>query len=113
MRNADGVFHLKLCYPDLTEYAFPCNEWIQESNPVLESTITGYVKIKITWETNKARWPFQGLGLSPPSFAYNLIDDSPDNLNFFNSIGSIKYYPAGKLWGAMETTDQREIFVKY
>ena len=39
MRNKDGVFHCKLCYPEL-KYDVPWNEWVQNSNPVTESTIT-------------------------------------------------------------------------
>ena len=31
MRNDEGMFHFKLCYPERTEYQFPCNEWIQSS----------------------------------------------------------------------------------
>eukprot|EP00092_Neocalanus_flemingeri_P012265 GFUD01013221.1.p1 GENE.GFUD01013221.1~~GFUD01013221.1.p1 ORF type:complete len:589 (+),score=124.60 GFUD01013221.1:122-1768(+) len=92
MRNEDGVFHLKLCYPELTEHAYPCNEWIQSSNPVLESTITGYIGIKETWPKNSGGNAFQGLGLSPPSFSSNLIDDAPSSTSWWNSIGTLKYH---------------------
>eukprot|EP00091_Calanus_sinicus_P011807 TRINITY_DN26656_c0_g1_i1.p1 TRINITY_DN26656_c0_g1~~TRINITY_DN26656_c0_g1_i1.p1 ORF type:complete len:149 (-),score=41.01 TRINITY_DN26656_c0_g1_i1:134-523(-) len=39
MRNGDGLFHFKLCYPDLRKVAI---EWLQSSNPVNESTVAGY-----------------------------------------------------------------------
>ena len=89
MRNDDGVFHFKLCYPELSE-EFPCNEWIQSSNPVTESNITGYSGVKLTYPKNGIGGPFQGLGLSPLSFGYNLIDDAPSHGNWFSSIGTIK-----------------------
>jgi hypothetical protein len=50
MKGREGVFCVKLCYPELTE--FPCNEWIQRSNPATESTITGYAAIRLTWNTD-------------------------------------------------------------
>ena len=38
-----GLFHFKLCYPELVGVngLNGCNEWIQTSNPAMESTITG------------------------------------------------------------------------
>merc|ERR1711892_1305385 len=48
-RNCDGVFHFKLCYPDLVgNFNFPCNEWTQSSNPLYESLIEDFTPIKIT-----------------------------------------------------------------
>jgi hypothetical protein len=87
MKNKDGVFLLKLCYPQLTQYDFPCNVWTQKSNPVTESTITEFVGITLTFPTQ-----FQGLGLSPPSFSSNLIDNSPSSGDWWVSIGTICYY---------------------
>ena len=87
MRNGEGTFHFKLCYPELasvTNNFFPCNEWIQSSNPFTEQTITGYAGITVTWNTNGIGGTFQGLGLSPPSYRYNLIDAAPDLVGFSN-----------------------------
>ena len=50
MRDGKGRFHLKLCYPELTEFNPPCNEWIQTSNPATEETITGYEEVQLTFE---------------------------------------------------------------
>ena len=47
MRNRDGKFHLKLCYPELTQFSPPCNEWIQTSNPATETAITGYEEVQV------------------------------------------------------------------
>ena len=91
MRNAEEVFHFKLCYPEMAE-DFPCNEWTQSSNPLTQQTITGFAGINVTWNTNGIRGPFQGLGLSPPSFHVNLIDAAPDSPNRWYSIGPIRYY---------------------
>jgi len=97
MRNEDGVFHFKLCYPDLTEYDPPCNEWKQSSNPLTESKITGYSAIAIAWPKNSINKEFGGLGLSPPSFRENLIDDAPEHAWWHCSIGSLKH------WGGSDT----------
>ena len=37
-RGVDGNFQFKLCYPELGQ----CNEWTQSSNPVTDTTITGF-----------------------------------------------------------------------
>ena len=92
MRNAEGVFHFKLCYPELAE-DFPCNEWTQSSNPLTQQTITGFAGITVTWNTNGIGGPFQGLGLSPLSFSDNLIDAAPDISFWWYSIGTLTNYP--------------------
>ena len=96
MRNNKGVFHFKLCYPELANATnvSPCNEWVQSSNPVTESTITGYAPILLTWNTNGVGGTFQGLGLSPPSFSYNLLDNTPGDSQWVFSIGSLQYWPS-------------------
>jgi len=93
-RTKKGYFHFKLCYPELTDFPFPCNEWTQTSNPVLESKITDYKAIKITWNKDGINRPFHGIGLSPASKQYNLIDDAPDHINWWTSIGSLKNWPS-------------------
>ena len=88
MRNDDGMFHFKLCYPEQSG----CNEWIQSSNPLLESTVTGYADVNLTWTKSGLNGPFQGLGLSPPSASKNLIDDLPNHANNYMSIGTMTYW---------------------
>ena len=97
MRNEDGVFHFKLCYPEFTEYDPPCNEWKQSSNPLTEPKITGFSAKAITWPKNSIDKEFGGLGLSPPSFRENLIDDAPEHSYWYSSIGSLKH------WGGSDT----------
>ena len=105
MRNKDGVFHFKLCYPELKD-DFPCNEWIQSSNPVTEATITGYAAIRITCNTDGIGGSFRGLGLSSPSFSYNLIDAAPEHVNWYSSIGTLVY------WGGSDTVPGCDVAVK-
>ena len=45
----NGVFHLRICFPDYTEDEFPCNEWEQSSNFVLETTVSGFKAIRLTF----------------------------------------------------------------
>ena len=45
----NGVFHLRICFPDYTEDEFPCNEWEQSSNFVHEKEITGFKAIRLTY----------------------------------------------------------------
>jgi len=94
-RTNQGYFHFKLCYPELTQFPFPCNEWTQTSNPVFESKITDYNPINIIWNKDGINQPFHGIGLSPSSKAYNLIDDAPDHVNWFSSIGTLLNWPGG------------------
>ena len=56
-RGSDGNFQFKLCYPGLTTGVGgrKCNEWIQSSNPVTETTITGFKPIFLAFP-NLAPW---------------------------------------------------------
>ena len=115
-RTTQGYFHFKLCYPELTQFPFPCNEWTQTSNPVLESKITDYNAIHITWSKDGINRPFHGIGLSPNSKAYNLIDDAPDHGNWWSSIGSIRNHPAGSstIPGPLNNEVKKaELYVQY
>ena len=95
MRNDAGVFHFKLCHPERTEEAFPCNEWKQSSNPVLESTVTGFVAIRLTWPLRSDGQAFGGLMKSNPG--NNLMDDDP-SAYWWNSVGTLSDYH-GKIPG--------------
>ena len=99
MRNREGYFRFNLCYPDLTPEDFPCNEWIQSSNPAKESNITGYAAIRLTWNTNGIGGTFQGLGLSPRSCHHNLIDAAPDHVYWWYFIGTLRYYSSDSVAG--------------
>merc|ERR1712013_548766 len=75
MRDDNGMFHFKLCYPERTEEDFPCNEWKQSSNPLMDSKVTGFVGIRLTWPLRSDGKPFGGFMKSNPG--NNLMDDDP------------------------------------
>ena len=89
-RLCSGDFHIQLCYPELEQnYSFPCNEWTQFNNPVLDSLISNYKPINITFQSETA--DFQGLSMSARGKADNLIDDYPYfQLGRSFSVGTIK-----------------------
>ena len=112
LRNYDEVFHFKLCYPELTKYSYPCNEWKQSSNPVVDSAISGFEAITLTFPKNGLKMPFGGLGLSPLSFASSLIDDTPDHFTWWMSIGTLRLYK-GQLTGpSMIGVKRNELYVE-
>ena len=62
-RTCNGDFHFKLCYPELAEnYSFPCNEWIQFSNPAADSIVRDFKPIKVTFKSQFEE--FGGLGMA-------------------------------------------------
>ena len=88
MKHSDGSFHLRLCYPELKG----CNEWTQTSNPVTESTITGYKPIKLDFGS------FTGLGVNMISDRKNAyIDYLPNTGHWFYAVGAMNY------WGGSNT----------
>ena len=89
-----GGFHFKLCYPEVSK----CNEWVQTSNPVEESTITGFSAITLTWTKNSLDNPWLGIGLSPPS-PHSLIDDFPTHDYWWTSIGTLRLLSGDKIPG--------------
>ena len=91
-RLTDGTFHLKLCYPELTSLEPLCNEWSQTSNPATDSNITGFHPIHIAFSKNSCNKEFGGLGLSPASDIYTLIDDAPDQSRWYNAIGAYQSF---------------------
>ena len=88
-RQADGSFHLKLCYPGLTAvHDPPCNEWTQTSNPATVSNITGFTPISIVFKMTGTGGSFGGLGLSIGSIA--LLCDTPTSApNWWSAIGAL------------------------
>ena len=110
-RDFEGKFQFKLCYPELSA---KCNEWIQTSNPAIETTITGFVPISLEFTLNGAGKPWAGLGRSLSLWTRPLMTDSPSANNWFCAIGSPSYWPkspfipAWKEQGAAKV----ELFVK-
>ena len=95
-RNYDGTFKFKLCYPELTwgVNKEKCNEWIQSSNPLTDSTITGFVAISLAFTKNGDLRDWKGLGKASPQLP-TAIDDAPEtSFRWFSSIGATQFYPS-------------------
>ena len=93
MRNSDGKFYLKLCYPELTQFNPPCNEWIQTSNPATETAITGYKEVQVTFQGSAERTgaKFGGLELvTSKSPGRTWIDADPSHGNWWYAIGALR-----------------------
>ena len=115
MQLPDGIFHLKVCFPDLIdEFKNPCNEWIQTSNPVTETTITGYKPIRLTFPKRGDGGPFMGLGLNQADLrSHTLIDDMPDSGFWWLAIGAISEFGTGTIPGpCCQTVSQVELFIE-
>ena len=97
-RRADGKFRFKLCYPELTWgwEGGKCNEWLQTSNPVSETEITGFERISGNLIAFGSRFDsgefagWVGIGRSHSQFSNSLIDDDPTGDNWFTAIGALK-----------------------
>ena len=109
----DGVFHIRFCWEYLiTRHKFPCNEWKQSSNFAIETTITDFEPLAITFEKSGVGGTFGGLGVSPPSFCCNLIDDLPDHGNWFYSVGTVMGWAVGFPGPFPTDTMNAQIYIK-
>jgi hypothetical protein len=64
----NGVFHLRICFPDYTEDEFPCNEWEQTSNFVTDKVVAGFKAIRLTYPKCYGDIDFVGLYASASSY---------------------------------------------
>ena len=94
-RGSDGNFTFLVCYPELKwgVDGKVCNEWIQSSNPLTESTIIGFQPISLAFTLDSYRNDWRGIGRSPSSFECTTIDDSPSQSNCYTAIGAITNWP--------------------
>ena len=105
-RLEDGSFHLRLCYPGLTNSSIPCNEWTQTSNPATQCTITGFQPIHITFNSSGARQAFGGLGISDTT--QTLIDDTGEGGSWWGAIGAMSYHEGdGNIPGPIDQVVRR------
>ena len=68
----DGVFHIRQCYPTLSSFDPPCNEWTQSSNFAVEEEISDFTPITINWRDLYSWSPgdFNGLKKARESWSY-------------------------------------------
>ena len=111
-RGSDGKFRFKLCYPELTwgVGGKTCNEWMQTSNPMTETTITGFESVSLAFIYDSYLNPWKGLGKSPPNLPSSTIDDAPAHKPRYCSIGT-KYFYRDKIHGPRNHEDWRKSFV--
>ena len=96
-RGFDGNFTFKLCYPEVTwgDCGKKCNEWIQSSNPLTETTITGFRPISLAFPLNGHRGPWVGLGKNPSEWTQAAIDDHPTSSTWWSAIGATSLHYGG------------------
>ena len=99
LRNEDGSFHLKLCYPEL---GGRCNEWTQTSNPATDSTILDFKAITLDFPKNSYGQAFGGLGLSQAAYIDTFMDDTPNQRFWHYAIGAKQYVGGDKIPGPVE-----------
>ena len=115
-RDANGKFQFKLCYPELAPVGAKgnCNEWIQTSNPAIESIITGFEAISLAFVKDSYDKPWRGLGRNLAQIdSSTLIDDSPSEGNWYSAIGAFKTNQAQEIAGPRpKFVSKVELFVK-
>ena len=92
LRLKDGTYRFKLCYPELSDYDIPCNDWTQTSNPITDTTIQSFVPIYLAFSENSYGQAFGGLGVSPVNSESTLIDDAPDRGRWWMAIGARRFH---------------------
>ena len=90
LKRKEDSYQLRLCYPELTQYPFPCNEWIQSKNPLETTSKTNLdTAITITFDSNGiGNQNFKGLGTNRVGKdTWSIIDGSPTSINFWLALG--------------------------
>ena len=119
LKSSTAWFHLRLCYPELTGYSFPCNEWRQKTHPLLVSSLdyssSKFTKLNITFDTDgtktcdgangtKVNCKFRGIGINTHKYnKQTILDAAPADSQSWYSIGALK--PSGN--------DEKQIFGPY
>ena len=90
LKKKEDSYQLRLCYPELTQHSFPCNEWIQNKNPLDTTSSTNIeTAINITFNSNGAGQTFKGLGTNRfGKDTKTIIDGSPNSGNYWLALGA-------------------------
>ena len=94
LKKKEDSYQLRICYPELTQHSFPCNEWIQSKNPLDTTSGTNIdTAIAITFNSNGANQNFKGLGTNRfGKDTRTIIDGSPTSSNWWFAIGLMELY---------------------
>lgn len=76
-----------------------CNEWIQSSNPLTESIITGFQPISLAFAKDSNLGSWKGIGKNPSQWSSTAIDDSPSSPMWWTAIGATQYFSDEKIPG--------------
>ena len=123
IRDEQGNFHFKICFPELKKSKWEgkkkedgyCNEWLQSSNPVEESVVTGFQALDLIFTKDGAQGPWHGLGKGGEE-DIALIDDTGAEHYYWMAVGATKltpYYGKDAIPGPWLTpVKQVELYVK-
>ena len=81
----NGVFHLRICYWEIIALEFPCNEWLQSSNFIEETEVSGFEAVELAWNN------FVGLRLTPDS-VFSAVENGA---NYHYGVGNLRAYNWG------------------
>ena len=123
LKSSADPYHLRLCYPELTQHSFPCNEWSQTKNPLGTTSLAavGYTLINVTFNTDGTSVTdgptvaFGGLAKNKRKMNDDetIIDANPQSTDWWFSIGSLQYYKVdGKLPGPKVPVTKVEMYMK-
>ena len=105
--HLESPYHFKLCYPELTEYTFPCNEWTQTKNPMKVSTLDGigYAAINTTFQGGS----FNGIAKNKRNNKkQTILDTTPTKASWWYAVGALAYYTAKLIPGPKLSTGPAE-----
>ena len=108
---ADTKYHLKLCYPELTQFSFPCNEWIQNTHPLTTGLPGRYTPVNVTWNSASGGVNFRGMGKNNDR-RNTIIDAAPSTSIWWFAIGALNNYGEGKIPGPDIKVSKVELYVK-
>ena len=123
IRDEQGKFHFKICFPELKKSKWKgkkredgyCNEWLQSSNPVEESVVTGFQALDLLFSKDGGQGPWRGLGKGGEE-DIALIDDTGAEHYYWMAVGATKttpYYGKDAIPGPWLTpVKQVELYVK-
>ena len=113
LKKKEDPYHLKLCYPELTQHSFPCNEWIQSKNPLEATGGTNIdTAITITFNSNGVNQNFKGLGKNGyGKDTRAIIDGSPTSGHYWFAVG-LKELTNDKIAGPLSWVSKVKLYMK-